>query len=244
MRHQPGAVERREPSARFPRGAHSLVAPSGSLSATRTGAHTTDASREGHPPRSPPQPGPSSGGPSASLQHEQTSRGHTRGSNPHSQASLEQLASPTQHQETSFQHDESALERLARSTQYKETSFQQLARLLEHKRTPLQRPERLRVVATRSRVVPRTSRLVARSPAEGLVSPRDGAKTLANVASRLREGPERAADGREEGTGSLAGPELAAAAGRAVPGTRAAGRRPRRVMKLRRSDLTGPDKPR
>ena len=48
---------------------------------------------------------------------------------------------------------------------------------------------------------------------------------IQNVASRLREGPERAADGREEGTGGLAGPELAAAAGRVFPGTRAAGHR-------------------
>jgi hypothetical protein len=169
---------------------------------------------------SPPRPEPSNGGPPAALQHDQTSRIHTttsrcntRGSNPHSPASLEQPASPTQHKETSFQQVARSMQQAAKRVEHQETSFQHDARALPQLARPVERPERLQVVA--------------RTPAGGFGSSRAEAKTPANVASRLREGPESAADGPKEGTGGLAGAGPGATTGRVLPGTRAAGRRPR-----------------
>ncbi len=161
----------------------------------------------GYPLRSRQQPEPSNGDPPASLPHQKTSpiyksaRDATQdGPNPHSPGSLEQLASPLQQLETSLQRVERALPQVE---------------------TPAQRLERLRVVAKRVRVVVPTpvgrlasSRVVEMTPAEALETLAVVPLTPANVASSLREGPESAADGRETGTGVLAGQGLGAAAGK------------------------------
>ena len=106
---------------------------------------------------SAPSPEPKRQAPTA-LQHDQTSRYNTKGSNPHLPASLEQLASPTQHKETSFQQVARSMQQAAKRVEHQETSFQHDARALPQLARPVERPERLRVVA--------------RTPAGGLVSSR------------------------------------------------------------------------
>ena len=121
-----------------------------------------------------PPPEPKKQAPAA-LQHQKTSRGHTRRSNPHSPASLQQLAS---------------------SMQQLGTSFQQVARLVQHKQSPLRRLARLRALspAPAGRAV--SSRVDAKTPAEALGLLGVVSWPPANVASRLGEGPESAAGGR------------------------------------------------
>jgi hypothetical protein len=141
--------------------------------------------------------GASNGGPPSAWPHPQTSpihttpsRCNTRPPNPHSPASLPQLASSMHHQGTSFQHGVRSSQHEASPAHHPETSFQHTVRALRHDETPLGHQERLRVVASRSRGV-------ATAPGDKLTSSRVEAKTPAHVASWLGEALVSPADGRD-----------------------------------------------
>ena len=69
----------------------------------------------------------------------------------------------------------------------------------------MERPERLRAVATSPAERLASARVVEMTPAEALETLGVVPLAPANVANSLREGPESTADGREVGAGRLAG---------------------------------------